>query len=32
VWSAPEMLPSSAELDAPRQWLERTDVPPRLSA
>lgn len=32
VWSAPEMLPSSAELDAPRAWLRRTDVPPRLTA
>lgn len=32
VWSAPEMLPSSAELDAPLSWLKRTDVPPRLSA
>lgn len=32
VWSAPEMLPSSAELDAPRAWLGRTDVPPLLSA
>ncbi|HMJ02554.1 MAG TPA: zinc-dependent metalloprotease [Conexibacter sp.] len=32
VWSAPEMLPSSAELDAPLQWLKRTGVPPRLSA
>jgi coenzyme F420 biosynthesis associated uncharacterized protein len=32
VWSAPELLPSSAELDAPRRWLERTDVPRRLSA
>ncbi len=32
VWNAPEMLPSSAELDAPRLWLERTGVPRRLSA
>ena len=32
VWSAPEALPSSAELDAPRLWLERTGVPRRLSA
>ena len=32
VWSAPEMLPSSEELDAPLTWLERTSVPRRLSA
>lgn len=32
VWTAPEMLPSSAELDDPERWLARTDVPPRLSA
>ncbi len=32
VWSAPEALPSSAELDAPLRWLERTGVPRRLSA
>jgi coenzyme F420 biosynthesis associated uncharacterized protein len=32
VWESPEMLPSSAELDAPRQWLARTGVPRRLSA
>jgi coenzyme F420 biosynthesis associated uncharacterized protein len=32
VWSAPELLPSSAELDAPQSWLERTNVPRRLSA
>ena len=32
VWSSPEMLPSNAELDAPRQWLNRTSVPRRLSA
>jgi len=32
VWSAPEALPSSAELDAPLRWLERTGVPHRLSA
>lgn len=32
VWSAPEALPSSEELDAPHAWLRRTDVPPRLSA
>lgn len=32
VWSAPEALPSMAELDTPSQWLQRTDVPRRLSA
>ena len=32
VWTSPEMLPSNAELDAPSQWLRRTDVPRRLSA
>jgi coenzyme F420 biosynthesis associated uncharacterized protein len=32
VWSSPEALPSSAELDAPLRWLERTRVPRRLSA
>lgn len=32
VWSAPEALPSTAELDAPLQWLERTGVPRRLTA
>jgi coenzyme F420 biosynthesis associated uncharacterized protein len=32
VWSAPEMLPSSEELDAPLRWIERTGVPRRLSA
>jgi coenzyme F420 biosynthesis associated uncharacterized protein len=32
VWSGPEMLPSTAELDAPHRWLERTGVPRRLSA
>src|ERR1044072_1440966 len=32
VWSAPEMPPSSPELDAPLAWVRRTDVPPRLSA
>jgi coenzyme F420 biosynthesis associated uncharacterized protein len=32
VWSGPEALPSSDELDAPRTWLARTDVPRRLSA
>jgi len=32
VWTSPQMLPSSVELDAPLQWLRRTDVPRRLSA
>ena len=32
VWADPAMLPSSAELDAPLAWLERTGVPGRLSA
>lgn len=32
VWSSPEALPSSVELDDPRQWLRRTHVPPLLSA
>jgi len=32
VWTSPEMLPSSKELDAPADWLRRTDVPRRLSA
>ncbi|MBS1868649.1 MAG: zinc-dependent metalloprotease [Actinobacteria bacterium] len=32
VWLSPEMLPSSAELDAPLRWLDRTGVPRRLSA
>jgi len=32
VWSGPEALPSSAELDAPVTWLERTHVPRRLTA
>ncbi len=32
VWSAPDALPSSEELDAPLRWLERTHVPRRLSA
>jgi coenzyme F420 biosynthesis associated uncharacterized protein len=32
VWSAPEAMPSLAELDDPSSWLRRTAVPPRLSA
>jgi coenzyme F420 biosynthesis associated uncharacterized protein len=31
VWSAPGALPSSDELQHPRQWLKRTE-PPRLTA
>jgi coenzyme F420 biosynthesis associated uncharacterized protein len=31
VWSSPEALPSSDELQHPRAWLKRTE-PPRLSA
>jgi uncharacterized protein (DUF2342 family) len=27
VWSGPEQLPSTAELETPRLWLERTHVP-----
>ena len=25
VWASPEALPSAAELQHPRQWLERTE-------
>jgi coenzyme F420 biosynthesis associated uncharacterized protein len=32
VWDSPAALPSLAELDDPSSWLERTAVPPRLSA
>jgi len=32
VWIGPEMLPSTAELDAPLEWVRRTGVPRRLSA
>jgi coenzyme F420 biosynthesis associated uncharacterized protein len=28
AWSGPEMLPSTAELEAPELWLARTHVPP----
>jgi uncharacterized protein (DUF2342 family) len=28
VWSGPEMLPSTVELEAPELWLARTHVPP----
>jgi coenzyme F420 biosynthesis associated uncharacterized protein len=31
VWSSPEALPSSRELQHPREWLQRVE-PPRLSA
>jgi len=27
VWSSPEALPTLAELENPRGWLERTRVP-----
>jgi coenzyme F420 biosynthesis associated uncharacterized protein len=32
VWSGPEMLPSTAELETPRLWLDRTHVPPVTSS
>lgn len=32
VWSAPEMLPSADELEAPLEWLRRTGVPPSAAA
>jgi coenzyme F420 biosynthesis associated uncharacterized protein len=31
VWSGPEMLPSTAELEVPELWLTRTHVPPVTS-
>lgn len=31
VWASPSMLPSSAELNEPQLWLERTNVPPATS-
>jgi putative hydrolase len=31
VWSGPEMLPSTVELEAPELWLARTHVPPVTS-
>jgi coenzyme F420 biosynthesis associated uncharacterized protein len=31
VWSSPSALPTTGELQDPRQWLERTE-PPRLTA
>ncbi len=32
VWLSPQMLPSTAELDAPSAWLRRTGVPTSLTA
>jgi coenzyme F420 biosynthesis associated uncharacterized protein len=32
VWSGPELLPSTAELETPRLWLDRTHVPPVTSS
>jgi uncharacterized protein (DUF2342 family) len=32
VWEGPEMLPSTAELETPRLWLDRTHVPPVTSS
>jgi len=32
AWSGPEMLPSTAELEAPGLWLARTHVPPVTSS
>jgi uncharacterized protein (DUF2342 family) len=31
VWSGPEMLPSTLELETPSLWLDRTHVPPVTS-
>jgi coenzyme F420 biosynthesis associated uncharacterized protein len=31
VWTAPEMLPTTAELERPSLWLKRTHVPPVTS-
>ena len=31
AWSGPEMLPTTAELEAPKLWLARTHVPPVTS-
>jgi coenzyme F420 biosynthesis associated uncharacterized protein len=31
VWSSPQMLPSTAELERPQLWLQRTHVPPVTS-
>jgi coenzyme F420 biosynthesis associated uncharacterized protein len=32
VWEEPELLPSTAELETPRLWLDRTHVPPVTSS
>ena len=32
VWSGPELLPSTAELETPRLWMDRTHVPPVTSS
>jgi coenzyme F420 biosynthesis associated uncharacterized protein len=32
VWEGPELLPSTAELETPRLWLNRTHVPPVTSS
>jgi uncharacterized protein (DUF2342 family) len=32
VWEGPELLPSTAELETPRLWLDRTHVPPVTSS
>ena len=32
VWSGPDLLPSTAELETPRLWLDRTHVPPVTSS
>jgi coenzyme F420 biosynthesis associated uncharacterized protein len=32
VWSSPSMLPTLAEIEDPRAWIRRTDVPPALTA
>ncbi len=32
VWEGPELLPSAAELETPRLWLDRTHVPPVTSS
>jgi coenzyme F420 biosynthesis associated uncharacterized protein len=31
AWSGPEMMPTTAELEAPKLWLARTHVPPVTS-
>jgi coenzyme F420 biosynthesis associated uncharacterized protein len=32
VWDGPELLPSTADLETPRLWLDRTHVPPVTSS